>query len=166
MRRYFLRRVGLFVASFFVLVFAASALSAALFSSGFEPGDRRGHFFLPAIIGLILLFIGFVVVARAVRRMAIPVADVMEAADRVAGGDYMTRVEARGPREMRRLARSFNQMTERLSSMEQQRRTFSRTWRTSCGRRSRSSEGTSKACWTGCTHPTKRISARSWTRRP
>ncbi|MGH2649699.1 MAG: sensor histidine kinase [Actinomycetota bacterium] len=122
MRRYFLRRVGLFVASFFVLVFVASALSAALFSSGFEPGERRGHFFLPAIFGLILLFIGFVVVARAVRRMATPVADVMEAADRVAGGDYTARVEARGPREMRRLARSFNQMTERLSSIEQQRR--------------------------------------------
>jgi two-component system OmpR family sensor kinase/two-component system sensor histidine kinase BaeS len=46
----------------------------------------------------------------------------MEAADRVAEGDYTARVEERGPGEMRRLARSFNAMIGRLASAEQQRR--------------------------------------------
>jgi signal transduction histidine kinase len=59
---------------------------------------------------------------RAVRRMAAPIGDVMEAADRVAGGDYSARVQARGPEEVRRLAHSFNQMTERLEANEAQRR--------------------------------------------
>jgi signal transduction histidine kinase len=47
---------------------------------------------------------------------------VMEAADRVAGGDYSTRVQVRGPGEVGRLASSFNQMTERLQANETQRR--------------------------------------------
>jgi two-component system OmpR family sensor kinase/two-component system sensor histidine kinase BaeS len=46
----------------------------------------------------------------------------MDAADRVAGGDYGARVEARGPGEVRRLARSFNQMAARLEANEAQRR--------------------------------------------
>jgi signal transduction histidine kinase len=54
--------------------------------------------------------------------MTAPVEDVMAAADRVASGDYSVRVAERGPGEMRRLARSFNQMTERLGSDEERRR--------------------------------------------
>ena len=61
-------------------------------------------------------------VVRAGRRFASPVVDVMEAADRVAAGDYETRVEERGPREVQRLGRSFNAMTERLGSNEARRR--------------------------------------------
>ena len=46
----------------------------------------------------------------------------MEAADRVAAGDYETRVEERGSREVRRLGRAFNEMTERLGTDEARRR--------------------------------------------
>ena len=63
-----------------------------------------------------------ILVVRAGRRFASPVVDVMEAADRVAAGDYETRVEERGPREVQRLGRSFNAMTERLGSNEARRR--------------------------------------------
>ena len=59
---------------------------------------------------------------RAVRRLAAPIGEVMEAADRVAGGDYATRVQVTGPGEVARLASSFNQMTERLQANEAQRR--------------------------------------------
>jgi two-component system OmpR family sensor kinase/two-component system sensor histidine kinase BaeS len=48
----------------------------------------------------------------------------MEAADRVAAGDYRARVQARGPGEVRRLARSFNQMAQRLEANEAQRRSL------------------------------------------
>jgi two-component system OmpR family sensor kinase/two-component system sensor histidine kinase BaeS len=72
------------------------------------------------------LILGILAVAflagRAVRRMAAPIGEVMEAADRVAGGDYSTRVQVRGPGEVGRLAHSFNQMTERLQANETQRR--------------------------------------------
>jgi len=109
------------LAAFWVLLFMTSALAVAVLSGVFGLGRHRGLIPLAAILGVLLL-VGFVAIGRSVRRMARPLGDVMEAADRVAGGDYAVRVQERGPREMRRLARSFNQMTERLGSDEERRR--------------------------------------------
>jgi signal transduction histidine kinase len=47
---------------------------------------------------------------------------VMDAADRVAGGDYSVRVAEHGPPSVRALARAFNTMTARLASHDRQRR--------------------------------------------
>jgi two-component system OmpR family sensor kinase/two-component system sensor histidine kinase BaeS len=120
MRRHFVRRVGLFLLLFFGLMFVVNALAWALISGMFD-GERDGGFG-PAVVilsfGLLLVFFA---IGRAVRRMAAPVGDVMEAADRVAAGDYSTRLQERGPREMRRLARSFNAMAQRLQASEEQR---------------------------------------------
>lgn len=121
MRRRFRRRLWLMVAFLFLGLFGASALAVTLLAGAFGLGDRE--LVVPAaILGLTLIFALFAVAGRAVRRLAGPVGDVMEAADQVAGGDYSARVEERGPREMRRLARSFNAMTERLRTAEEQRR--------------------------------------------
>jgi two-component system sensor histidine kinase BaeS len=121
MRRRFLRRVVIWLALFFGLVFLVNALAVALFSGLFDRGDGKGFVPIFPILGLGLL-VAFVVMGRAFRRAAGPVGDVMEAADRVAAGDYTARVEERGPGEMRRLARAFNAMTERLRVNEEQRR--------------------------------------------
>src|SRR6185503_8642335 len=118
MRRWFIRRVGIILLFFFGLMFVANALAVALLS---RAGEHRRVYPIAWGIG-ILLIVAFVVIGRAVRRMAVPVADVMEAAERVAGGDYAVRVGERGPRETRRLARSFNAMTQRLETNEEQRR--------------------------------------------
>ena len=67
-----------------------------------------------------------------------PIGDLMEAAGRVAEGDYSARVAERGPREVRALARAFNAMAERLQANDEQR--AATCWpmsRTNCGRRSR-----------------------------
>jgi signal transduction histidine kinase len=123
MRRHFARRVGLVVGLFFGLMFAANALAWAVFSGLFGHGGRPrlGAGFAILAIGLALaVFAG----RRAVRRMAEPIGDVMEAADRVASGDYQARVEERGSRDMRRLVRSFNSMAERLRANEAERRNF------------------------------------------
>jgi signal transduction histidine kinase len=85
-------------------------------------GHRRLAPFV-AILGVSLI-VGFVATARAVRRMAEPMGEVMEAAERVAAGDYEVQVKERGPREMRRLAGAFNEMVERLREGEQRRRDF------------------------------------------
>lgn len=121
MRRHFVRRVGLFLLLFFGLMFLVNALAWAVISGMF--GDGRDRAFGPAVVILSLgLLVAFFVIGRAVRRTAAPVGDVMEAADRVAGGDYSVRLQERGPREMRRLARSFNAMAEKLQAGEKQRR--------------------------------------------
>jgi len=57
-----------------------------------------------------------------VRRLALPLGELIEAAGRVEAGDYSVRVNTRGPRELRLLGRAFNDMAERLERNEAQRR--------------------------------------------
>lgn len=120
-RRRFVRRAGIFLALFFGFLFVANALAWVVFSRVFDGGEHRGPGPPLAILALGLV-VAFFVAARLVRRVTGPVGDVMEAADRVADGDYSVRVGERGPGDMRRLARSFNAMTERLGASEEQRR--------------------------------------------
>jgi signal transduction histidine kinase len=96
---------------------AASALGA-LFSDGRGRHDDGGPWFL----FLILLIGGLFVVWRTVRGTAAPIAEVMSAADRVADGDYAVRVETRANGDVGRLVESFNAMTSRLQTNEEQRR--------------------------------------------
>jgi signal transduction histidine kinase len=121
-RARFARRVAFGAAIFFALLFATSALAVALVSGALGLGHHRGLAVFAGIAGLGLLFGGVALAARIVRRTAVPLSDVMEAADRVAAGEYGVRIDERGSREMRRLARSFNAMTERLGTSEEQRR--------------------------------------------
>src|SRR6266545_44389 len=102
-RRRFMRRVGLLFLLFFLLTSVASGVFVRWLGGGFgHGGPRGGGFWLPLpLLGLAVLVI-MVAAGRALRATAAPIGDVMEAADRVAGGDYGARVEARGPGEARR----------------------------------------------------------------
>jgi len=117
MRRHFVRKFVAVVAVVFAAFVGLSALIGVLL---FRGDGHRGRPFIPIAIVLVVLSVIFV--ARAGRRFASPVADVMEAADRVAAGDYETRVQERGPREVQRLGRAFNEMAERLGTNETRRR--------------------------------------------
>jgi len=63
-----------------------------------------------------------VVLLGAMRRVGRPLGAVMDAAGRVADGDYSVRVAEQGAPLLRALARAFNTMTERLESHDRQRR--------------------------------------------
>jgi two-component system sensor histidine kinase BaeS len=119
MRRFFLRRLLLLLLALFAVVFGASALAVALF---FGASGRRGSIPAALVGGTILLALTLFGLARTIRRMAAPIGDVMEAADRFAAGDHTARVDPRGPREVRSLGRAFNAMAERLQANEEQRR--------------------------------------------
>ena len=56
------------------------------------------------------------------RRIFTPLDELLNAADRVAEGDYSVHVRERGPREMRSLARAFNNMASRLHVSDEERR--------------------------------------------
>jgi len=122
--RRFPRRLGLLVAVLLGFLFLASGFAwRLLWGGGFGPGAGGRDWSGPPFPLLILGLLGVAFLAgRAVRRMAAPIGEVMEAADRVAGGDYSTRVQVRGAGEVGRLASSFNQMAERLQANETQRR--------------------------------------------
>jgi two-component system OmpR family sensor kinase/two-component system sensor histidine kinase BaeS len=70
------------------------------------------------LFGLGLLFAVF----AGLRRMAMPLGDIIDAAGQVEAGDFSARVQPRGPRELRQLGRAFNDMAERLELTEEQRR--------------------------------------------
>jgi signal transduction histidine kinase len=114
MRRRFMFRFASFFVLFLLVVVAVNVLA---FHGLTGP---RGRFVPFGVV--VLLVLGGVALLRGVRGFAGPVGDVMEAADRVAEGDYSARIEERGPREIRRLGRSFNEMTERLRTNEERRR--------------------------------------------
>src|SRR5437870_2778912 len=73
-------------------------------------------------VALLVVVYGFLFTARSLRRLVAPTGEVIEAVGRVADGDLSTRVDERGPREARALARAFNAMTSRLEASEEQRR--------------------------------------------
>jgi two-component system sensor histidine kinase BaeS len=75
------------------------------------------------VIGAATLLAGAATVV-AYRRTSRPVGDLLGAAEQVATGDYGIDVEARGPRELRLLTVTFNEMAARLAANEEQRRRF------------------------------------------
>jgi signal transduction histidine kinase len=60
----------------------------------------------------------------AYRRLARPVSDLLDGAERLGGGDYDARVHPAGPRAVRTLGRAFNDMAGRLEASEEARRRF------------------------------------------
>ena len=120
-RRVFLRRIGCLFAVLPLLIFAVGLLNAVF---GARRNDDRYDGPPFGFVGLVVLVLVVAGVGRAVRRTAAPIGDVMEAADRVAAGDYAVRDEARAGGEVGRLVAAFNEMAARLQANEAQRRTL------------------------------------------
>ncbi len=75
-----------------------------------------------AVVVSAAVVVGLIASARWLWRSTRTVGALMDAADRVAGGDYTLRVDDPGTRQLGRLAGAFNQMTERLQTNEDRRR--------------------------------------------
>ncbi|HEX6580817.1 MAG TPA: ATP-binding protein [Actinomycetota bacterium] len=116
MRRRFVRK---FVVGSAILI-AAIVTFAVIVGGAIAGGPGHGRPY--GFVGLLIVALAVFLIARAGRRVAAPVGEVMEAADRVADGDYEVRVRERGPRDVQRLGKAFNAMTERLGSSEARRR--------------------------------------------
>jgi signal transduction histidine kinase len=72
----------------------------------------------------LLVLIAAGVTFASIRRATAPIDDLAAAAERIESGDYSMRVEERGSRSMQGLVRAFNQMSGRLQTLDQGRRTF------------------------------------------
>lgn len=122
----FFRRIGCAFAVFNLLglavFFAAAAWIASLFDLTHLPAMVL-PWLLPFGLGLLVFVVAAVLFGIfGVRRIFIPLDDLLEAAGRVAEGDYSARVQEKGPREVRSLARAFNNMASRLHQTDEQRR--------------------------------------------
>jgi two-component system OmpR family sensor kinase/two-component system sensor histidine kinase BaeS len=116
-------------ALFFLFMFFTSGILGAILWHAFGGGGGAqgsvhpgGAAFAAALLGLAALVVGVAIVGFVFRRTARPLQSVMDAADRVAAGDYDVKLREDGPPDVRRLARSFNEMTERLGEAERRRR--------------------------------------------
>jgi signal transduction histidine kinase len=118
-RARFFRRMALAAAAFVLLlsgIFALAWLAAARL-----PPSGWSALLSPVVVASAALLV-LVVLFSGMRRVARPLGAVMDAADRVAEGDYSTRVRPYGPPPIRALAHSFNTMTERLQDADRLRR--------------------------------------------
>jgi signal transduction histidine kinase len=120
-RRFFWRLgCGLLFALMF-LFFGCSALYW-LVAGLLQPGGQNELWRALSIFVIVIVALGFLFGGRSLRRAAQPIGEMMDAADRIAEGDYTSRVTERGPREVRHLAHAFNSMSERLQLNDEQRR--------------------------------------------
>jgi signal transduction histidine kinase len=103
---------------FFSLIGCIAAGVVAVLQSGFPRNPPPGVLLVP-LLGFVLFA---VVLGGILSRMVNPLDDVMEAADRVALGDYGTRLREKGPRQVKAFTRSFNTMTARLQAYDEQRK--------------------------------------------
>ncbi|MGA2503538.1 MAG: HAMP domain-containing sensor histidine kinase [Anaerolineales bacterium] len=125
-RRHFLRRIGCFFVLFILFglailggIFVLAARGLGWTNFPFGPGQRlipSEVFIIPFVI--MLLVLGGMVL----RRLVVPLDDLLKAADKVGQGDYSARVQEKGSREIRSLARAFNNMASRLTINDAQRR--------------------------------------------
>jgi signal transduction histidine kinase len=110
---------GVFLLVWFI---AGAVIGGFLWHGAQQPQARHGPYVGGFLFALLLLVGGVLLLRRLFRRTALPLQDVMDAADRVAAGDYDVKLREEGPPDVRQLARSFNEMTERLGEAERRRR--------------------------------------------
>ncbi len=123
-RRFFLVRFLGVLLLMLLLVGGGMAMFAFHLTRFFGGNGQMTRLVWMAGCGLTLAFplLAFIVATRIFRNYAIPLADMMTAADAVAGGDLSVRVSELGSREFRQLVNSFNRMIGELERTDQQRR--------------------------------------------
>ena len=126
--RPFFRRMGCFFVLFIFLAFTGFLallrflLAPFIDFHGAPPLDRPDLIFPVGLAGFLILLAVFFWSGRALRRLSMPLDDLLDASIKVADGDYSVRVEAKGTPEIYSLMQGFNSMVERLQANDQQRR--------------------------------------------
>ena len=121
----FFRRLGCFFGILNLLGLALFVLLVLFILRTFGPVDINVllRWAIPLGLGVLVLIAGIVALSiRSLRRISAPLDDLHAAAERVANGDYSTRVMVKGPPEVRSVAHAFNDMASRLHQADEQRR--------------------------------------------
>ncbi|HXD80214.1 MAG TPA: HAMP domain-containing sensor histidine kinase [Candidatus Acidoferrum sp.] len=111
-----MRRLGcIFVAILATAVLAGAVIGGLVARLGGWP---------VALLAMVFVALLLVAAASAARRMTRPMGSLIDAAGRIEAGDYSVQVAEAGPRDLRSVARAFNQMSARLKASDEQRRGF------------------------------------------
>jgi two-component system, OmpR family, sensor histidine kinase BaeS len=121
--RHLVRRIGCALVAFGLFAVGGLSIVAWLIAAILGGSTRALDWVVPLALGaLAVIAIGAFGAFRTFGRLARPVAEVMDATERLADGDLEARVEVSGPPPVRRLAGSFNRMAQRLAAAEDRRR--------------------------------------------
>lgn len=125
-RRFFLLRFLGFILLIMLLVAGGMAVLAFHLTNYLGGDSHMAGLVWVGGCGLALTFplLALAIMLRVFRTYALPLADMMAAADQIADGDLTVRLELRGGREFQQLTNSFNRMTAELERTDQQRRTL------------------------------------------
>src|SRR6185436_10951274 len=116
----FVRRMAvLFVGVLFLSAVGAATLVSKI-AGGY--GTSAAPMVILPLAGLAVTFGLIAVLVAAMRRFALPLGDIVEAANRVAEGDYSARVTQQGAPSLRIVGGAFNTMASRLEAQARQRR--------------------------------------------
>lgn len=122
----FFRRMGCVFAFFNVLGWAILVIVLFTVARGLgwvTFGGEPVPWIIPAIFGLIIAAaVMMAFMGRGLRRVFSPLDDLVEAAERVADGDYSVHVLERGPAAVSSLVRAFNNMASHLNRTQINRR--------------------------------------------
>jgi signal transduction histidine kinase len=119
-----MRRFALLALAALVIAAIVGAIANSMANTTFGPGHPEGRAGFWGWPLLLIGVIGLVLVARRMRRMTTPTADLVEAAGRIQEGDYSVRVTESGSPEVRSVARALNAMTAQLEATDKRRRSF------------------------------------------
>jgi len=124
----FFRRMGCFFLLFTFFAFTGFlallryVLAPFIEFHGLPQLERPDLIISFGLVGFLILLAALFWGARSLRRMSKPLDELLNASNRVAEGDYSTRVEEKGPPEVRSLTEAFNSMAEKLEVNDKQRR--------------------------------------------
>lgn len=112
--------VFLFMFFAMLIVFLGAFL---LYRLGFVDANRPAGVIL-ILFALISLLVGAALSVAFSRFPLTPLRELVDAVDRIAGGDYSARIDLKGPAELRKLSEKFNHMAEEIGSVEMLRSDF------------------------------------------
>lgn len=112
--------VFLFMFFAMLIVFLGAFL---LYRLGFIDGNRPAGVIL-GLFAIISLLVGAALSVVFSRFPLAPLRELMDAADRIANGDYSARIDLKSPAELKELSEKFNHMAEEIGSVEMLRSDF------------------------------------------
>lgn len=119
--RGFFRRMAVVFAAFLLLSAIGAGTLISKIAGGYATGGVHVVIAPAAGFAIVTLFLVALLVAG-LRRFAAPLGNIVEAANRVADGDYSARVDQRGAPSLRVVGSAFNTMASRLEAQDRQRR--------------------------------------------
>jgi len=119
-----MRRLLFGVSGFLVMLVALITVTVWLVANVVGINGAGTALRIGSLALLVVVYLALRRGGRLFRGITRPVGELVDAASQIEAGDLSVRVRERGPKEVRQVARAFNEMAEQLEATDVRRRTF------------------------------------------